>query len=114
MRAYVPKGVDNIAVWGLDGHNIAALDRRSTTRSVNVADRAYFVDSLSKRDFAFEGPTMSRTTGVAVILFARPIFDSGNRVIGVISMALRADDLVTLLDQNGLVTESSLVTSTGT
>jgi len=110
MRSYVPKGVENIAVWGFDGHNIAALDRRSLSRNVNVADRAYFTEVRAKRDFAFEGPTISRTTGTKIIIFARPIFDARNDVLGVMTMSLRAEDLVALLDHNGMVTESSMVT----
>jgi diguanylate cyclase (GGDEF)-like protein/PAS domain S-box-containing protein len=110
MRSYVPKAVDNIAVWGLDGHNIAALDRRTTTHKVNVADRSYFTQTLARRDFSFEGPTLSRATGVQIVQFARPVFNTKNEVIAVITMSMRPAELIELLDPNAMITENALVT----
>ena len=110
MRGYVPKAVDNIGVWSLGGESVAALDRRATTRLVNVADRSYFREAIAKRDLAFEGPIRSRTTGLDIIQFARPIFNGKGEVVGVISMAIRSGQLISLLDPDGLITDGALVT----
>jgi diguanylate cyclase (GGDEF)-like protein/PAS domain S-box-containing protein len=110
MRSFVPKSVDNIGVWALDGASIAALDKRAATRAVKVADRHYFTEAIATRDLAFEGPIMSRTTGVNIVQFARPIFDAKNQVVGVISMSMRPSEIIGLLDQTGMVSETALVT----
>ena len=110
MRAYVPKSVDNIGVWSLQGDSVTALDRRSGSRAVNVVDRRYFREALQRRDLAIEGPIRSRSTGVDIIQFARPIFDGGDRITGVITMAVRANALIRQLDPDGLVTDEAVVT----
>ena len=110
MRSYLPKSVDNVAVWGIDGHNIAALDRRSTTRNINVADRKYFVDAISRRDLVFEGPTVSRSTGSSIIQFAQPIIDARNEVVGVITLSMRSGELLSVIDAHGAVVHESVVT----
>ena len=109
MRSYVPKSVDNVAIWRPTGESITALDRRAITRNVNVADRRYFREAIERRDLAFDGPLLSRTTSVHIIQFARPIFDADNRVLGVITMSVRAADLIDQLDPEGLITGEALV-----
>ena len=109
MRPYVPKSVDNIAVWSLAGDSVTSLDRRSKTLSVNVADRAYFRDAVAKRDLSFEGPMRSRTTGAQIVQFARPIIDADNDVVGVLSMSIRSDRLIGQLVPAGLLAEDTLV-----
>ena len=110
MRGYVPKAVDNIGVWSLGGDSLAALDRRAATRWVNILDRGYYRDAIAHRDLAFEGPIRSRTTGVDIIQFARPIFDAKDQIVGVITMAIRAGQLISLVDPDGNVANTSLVT----
>ena len=110
MRAYVPRSVDNIGVWSLEGVSIASLDQRSATRAVNVADRIYFKEAIARRDLAFEGPIRSRSTGADIIQFARPIFDPQNNVIGVITMAVRSAHLIEQLDPDGMITNQALIT----
>ncbi len=110
LRSFVPKGIDNIAVWGLDGNIVASLDRRSSQRAVNVADRRYFTDALARRQLAFEGPTTSRSTGARIIQFAHPVFGPDSEPVGVISMSLRPSDLIALLDPSGRISDRALVT----
>ena len=110
MRPFLPKAVDNVGVWSLAGESIAALDRRAQSRAVNVADRRYFRDAIAHRDLAFEGPVESRITNLNIIVFARPIFDADNRVIGVITMSFRSADLVDQLDPVGMISRDALVT----
>lgn len=110
MRGYMPKTIDNIALWALDGSSITSLDRRSVTRAVNVADRRYFRDAIARRDLAFEGPIRSRSTGTDIIQFARPVFDRDARIVAVVSMAIRTSQLIAQIDPNGLVSEASVVT----
>ena len=110
MRSFVPKSVDNIGVWALDGSSISALDRRPTTRAINVSDRNYFKAAIATRAFTFEGPIVSRTTGAFILQFARPIFDTSNRVVGVLTMAMRPDELIATLDPGRSVPSTALVT----
>ena len=109
MRSYVPRSVDNIGIWLPNGEIVTSLDPRSKTRSVNVADRRYFREAVARRDLAFEGPILSRSTSVPIIQFARPIFDAKNRIIGVITMSVRAANLIAQLDPEELVTDEALV-----
>ena len=110
MRGYVPTSVDNIGVWSLAGDSITSLDRRASTRAVNVADRGYFRDAIVHRGLVFEGPIRSRTTGADIIQFARPIFGQKGEVIGVLSMALRSANLIDQLDPAGKITNQALIT----
>ena len=110
MRGYVPKSVDNLGVWSLTGESIASLDRRSATRAVNVSDRHYFRDAIARRDLVFEGPIRSRTTGMDIIQFARPIFGPKGDVIGVLTMAVRSAHLIDQLDPDGMITNQALIT----
>ena len=110
MRGSMPRSIDNIAVWGLDGHGIASLDRRTVARAVNVADRTYFQEAIRKRDFVFDGPLQSRTTGAYFIQFARPVFDPQNRLIAVLTMGMRPTDLLGMLDRTGIASGATLVT----
>lgn len=110
MRSYVPRSVDNIAVWSLAGESVASLDRRSATRAVNVADRKYFLDAIAKRDLAFEGPIRSRATGLDIIQFARPVFNEHDEVVAVITMAIRSAEMIDQLDPDGRITDMALVT----
>ena len=110
MRPFLPKAVDNVGVWSITGDSIAALDRRALSRAVNVADRRYFRDAIARRELAFEGPVQSRITNLSIIVFARPILDADNRVLGVISMSFRAAALIDQLDPVGMISRDSLVT----
>ena len=38
----LPRSVNNVGIWTLDGRNIGALDREQVRSDVNIADRAYF------------------------------------------------------------------------
>ena len=110
LRSYVTKSIDNISVWGLDGHAVTSLDRRSSTRAVNVADRRYFREAIARRDFSFEGPFRSHSTGAEILMFARPVFDSGGAVVGVLTMAVRVDQLIAICDPGGNIAEQSTIT----
>ena len=110
LRGHVPKSVNQIAVWSLDGANIGALDRRSTTRNVNIADRPYFKETIRRLDLVTVAPLLSRTTGVYVLLFVRPLLDANGHCIGVVTMTTRLEELIAELDENGRVAEGALVT----
>jgi diguanylate cyclase (GGDEF)-like protein/PAS domain S-box-containing protein len=110
MRSYVPKSIDNISLWGLDGNPIASLDPRSLTRAVNVADRAYFIDAIAHRDLAFQGPFRSRSTGTDVLMFARPVYDDKSNIVAVLTMAIRLDQLIEQCVPGGAISEESMIT----
>ena len=109
VRVYVPQSVDNIGVWSLEGKSVNALDRRSSTRGVNIADRQYFRDAVERRDFVFEGPLRSRTTGTDIIQFARPVADAGGRLLSIITLSVRTDRLIDQLDPGNLIGSAALV-----
>ena len=110
MRSNVPTSVSNIAVWSLTGQNIAALDPSTTRRTINVADRRYFREAIARRDFAIEAPIVSRTTGETIALFARPVFDSTNQMVAIITMSVRLKELIDQLKPNGRIGNETLVT----
>jgi len=110
LRPHLPKSVNQLAVWTLAGDNIGALDRRASTKAVNVHDRAYFKDVITRQDLAIEVPMISRTAGVYVMLFARPLLDEHGQCIGVITMTTRLGELIAEIDENARIAESALVT----
>jgi diguanylate cyclase (GGDEF)-like protein/PAS domain S-box-containing protein len=110
MHSFVPKSVDNIGVWGIDGRSIASLDHRASTRGVNVFDRVYFKEAIASRDFVFQGPILSRTTSSQILQFARPVFDPNNDVVAVLTMSMHPSGLIGLLDQSGLAGDNAVVT----
>jgi len=110
LRNYVPKTIDNIGVWGLDGNSIAALDTRSVTRGINIADRPYFIDAVAHRDLSFQGPFRSRSTSTEVLMFARPIYGPKSTLVGVLNMAIRVDQLIAQCDPNGAIGDQSTIT----
>jgi diguanylate cyclase (GGDEF)-like protein/PAS domain S-box-containing protein len=110
MHSFVPRSVDNLGVWGLDGRIIVALDRRAATRGVNIQDRTYFKQAIATRDFVFQGPIQSRLTNAPILQFARPVFDANNEVVAVLTMSMRPIGLIELLDQTGVAGYSGAAT----
>ena len=109
MRSNVPTSVINIAVWSLSGRMVAALDPSPAMRSMNIVDRRYFMDVITRPGLAIEAPIISRNTGEYIALFARPVFNGSGRMVAVITMATRLKDLIGQLDPNHRLGVETLV-----
>ena len=110
MRDHVPRSVDNIAVWSLNGDSIAALNPSTTTRGINVADRPYFRDAIAQRGLAIQAPVVSRVSGEQIALMARPIFDNHATMVAVITMAIHLKGLIDELEPLDRIGDETLVT----
>ena len=110
MRGHLPRSVSNIAVWSLQGSSISALDRRVAIKAINVADRQYFKDAVATLGLVHEGPLISRTSGDAVLQFARPVYDAAMQMSGVIAMSSKLDELIGQIDADGKIAGGALVT----
>lgn len=109
-RAQVPAATGELAVWSVAGANLASLDPRTPAKAVNIADLASFRQALERLDLAMEGPLVSRTSGMYVLQFARPVLADDGRVIAVVTMTLRLEELVSLIDLDGRISDQNLIT----
>ena len=109
MRSNVPSSVNNIAVWALNGHNIATLDRSELVRTFNVASRRSFHEAIERRGLAIEAPIVSRGNGEYIAQFARPVYDGNGQMVAVITMSTRLKELIGQLDPNHRIAPETLV-----
>ena len=109
MRGNVPTSVVNIAVWSLSGRMIASLDPSPAMRNINIVDRRYFMDVITRPGLAIEVPIVSRNTGEYIAQFARPVFNDSGRMVAVVTMASRLKDMIGQLDPNHRLGPDTLV-----
>src|SRR6185369_2578046 len=82
----LPRSVNNVGIWNLDGRNIGALERANVAPDVNVADRAYFRAALATGKLAIDGPVTSRANREPIVMFARPVLGADHRPLGVVTV----------------------------
>jgi diguanylate cyclase (GGDEF)-like protein/PAS domain S-box-containing protein len=109
IRPDLPRAVNNVDIWTLDGRNIGALDRGRVDDEPGIADRAAFRAALRTGKFAIEGPLLSRSRHEPLVLFARPVFDAADRAVGVVTITARLRELQWLLDLNGAAPPGTIV-----
>ncbi len=76
---------DNFAIFGLDGEQIANLDRPDSRGKLNVAKRDYFKQTLLTRAPVISQPIRSQISGRPLVLMTAPILDSQNRITAVLA-----------------------------
>jgi diguanylate cyclase (GGDEF)-like protein/PAS domain S-box-containing protein len=109
IRGDLPRSVNNVGIWTIDGHNIGALDREQVRSDANIADRSYFRTAATMRRLAIEGPIVSRGNGEPIVQFARPVQDASGGVTGVVTVSARLRDLQWLLDLKGAAPRETVV-----
>jgi len=105
----LPRSVNNVGIWTLDGRNIGALERANVAPDVNVADRAYFRAALATGKLAIDGPMTSRANREPIVMFARPVLGADHRPLGVVTVSAKLRDLQWLLDLKGAAPSGTLV-----
>ena len=53
IRADLPRAINNVAIWTMDGRNIGALDHTNLGSDVTIADDVYFRSAIATRALAF-------------------------------------------------------------
>src|SRR6185437_14336009 len=109
IRGDLPRSVNNVGIWTIDGRNIGALDREHVRSDANIADRSYFRTAAATRRLAIEGPIVSRGNDEPIVQFARPVQDASGSVTGVVTVSARLRDLQWLLDLKGAAPRETVV-----
>ena len=114
IRADLPRAINNVAIWTMDGRNIGALDHTNLGSDVTIADDVYFRSAIATRALAFEGPRPSRINGQPVVVFARAVLGADNRPVGVVTVSATLRELDWLLDLKGAAPPGTVVSIVNT
>jgi diguanylate cyclase (GGDEF)-like protein/PAS domain S-box-containing protein len=110
IRDDLPRAVNNVGIWTLDGRNIGALNRSAATPlQLTAGQLRHFEQALRTGGLAIEGPLVSPTSGEPVVVFVRPVMDAADRPIGVVTISARLRELRWLLDLQGAVPPGTVV-----
>ena len=118
LREELPPYITNLALWGVDGHNIGSSDADpARARKMEVAAHRFFREALAATHLTVGRPIESRETGGWSLTMARRIRQDGT-ITGVASVSARLDILgrylavgtpgksstiITLVDDDGTV-----------
>jgi diguanylate cyclase (GGDEF)-like protein/PAS domain S-box-containing protein len=84
-RASLKQSFDNVAFLDLNGNLAANLNGATPVGKVNVADRAYFIDTVAAMAGVISQPYRNRLNGLPQIAITEPVFDEQGKVAYVIS-----------------------------
>lgn len=79
---------DNVGVLDLKGDLVANLNGAASIGKLNVADREYFRDTVTKREGVISKPYKNRVSGVAQVAVTQPVLDGAGHVRWVLSGAI--------------------------
>jgi diguanylate cyclase (GGDEF)-like protein/PAS domain S-box-containing protein len=108
LRPNLPSHVSNVAVWDAAGNNVGAIDPVLRARPFTITDRMYFRDALAGQGLVVEAPLVSRVSGEAMAIFARPVMQNGHAT-GVVAASTRLARLVDLLNPEGNLPAGSVI-----
>ncbi|MBO5588470.1 MAG: hypothetical protein J5904_01680 [Anaerovibrio sp.] len=86
-----------------DGNGTAITDRtgmqrlRTVGKCVNVADREYFKEGMTGKDYYISNVIVSKATGLRQTTIAVPVFDENKNVIGIVQRNYNMEDFHDLL-----------------
>jgi diguanylate cyclase (GGDEF)-like protein/PAS domain S-box-containing protein len=109
IRGDLPRLVQNVGVWTLDGRNIGMLNRTAANAGQSIAQRGYFRRAVQTSTTAIEGPLASEDNGDPVIVFARPVVGAAGEVIGVVTLSTDLRQVQPLLDLGGAVPRQTVI-----
>lgn len=78
----------NVVAFDLSGNLIASLRDRGTHKTLNVAERAYFQDTLRSGKGVTSAPFRSVMSGKPVVALTQPLENSHGQIIGVLLGAI--------------------------
>jgi PAS domain S-box-containing protein len=117
VHGELPEYYGNLALWGLEGHNIGTSEADTTTvRGMEVATHRFFREALAAPSLMIGRPIESRDSERWSLTLARRIRHRGE-VTGVVSATARLDGLARALSvsgASGLGTIVTLVDDAGT
>jgi signal transduction histidine kinase len=92
-----------------DLHGDVFCSAVATSSRVNIADRTYFRDALSQRDFSIGDFQIGRITGVPTLTFGYPIVNARGRTTAIVFAALSLDSLGDVTSRAQLPAGSSAI-----
>lgn len=98
LDGLIKSNPDALLMFVMDtkGTALAATDPRIVGK--NYQFREYFREAVKGQPF-MTGIMVGKTTGLAGIYYANPVFDARNKVIGVVVMRIKADSFGAILDE---------------
>ncbi|HMA31859.1 MAG TPA: cache domain-containing protein, partial [Casimicrobiaceae bacterium] len=108
LRGDLPRSMNSIDVWTLDGRNVGTLDRTRSQR--DRAARPDFRAALTRRSLTIEGPRRSPDDDGPSEIFARPLLDAAGEPQGVVTASTRLLELSAMLDAGGVTPARAVVT----
>jgi len=110
VKAELPSGVNNLALWSTSGENIGhSRSDASESQRRNVADRAYFQGALQSRRLAVGEPVVSRSTGAWTVALALPILRADSSVAAVLSLSTQVVRLQEMLAPPASLPDSAVI-----
>lgn len=102
VRGDLLRSMNNIGLWDLTGRNVGTLDRVRRGKQLDIGDRSYFREALTRGTLVVAGP-IEAPAGGKIVVFARPIRGADGRIAGVVTASTRLSELTRLLDSKGAV-----------
>jgi diguanylate cyclase (GGDEF)-like protein len=78
----------NVVAFDPDGKLIANVADRRTIGSINVAERAYFRDSVAAHEGLISAPLKSRLSGMPTVLVTEPVYDETGKLVFLLAGAI--------------------------
>jgi diguanylate cyclase (GGDEF)-like protein/PAS domain S-box-containing protein len=109
LRPDLPRAVQNIGVWTLDGRNVGMLNRTGANAGLSIANRGYFRRAVQTSATAIEGPLASDDNADPVVVFARPVVGPAGNVTGVVTLSTDLRQMQPMLDLGGAVPAQTVI-----
>lgn len=78
----------NVTAFDMAGKLVASLNDRNARGKLNVANRAYFKDTLAAREGLISAPFRSSLSNKPIVAITQPLLDKEGRIIGVLLGAI--------------------------
>ena len=79
---------DTVFIFSPEGKVLAMQPGRPQLHNINVANRAYFRESVDGRRLVISQPYRGPSTGLPLVMMTSPIYDSNGKVIAVLAGAI--------------------------
>jgi two-component system, cell cycle sensor histidine kinase and response regulator CckA len=110
LRGELPRYVNGVALWSLEGLNIGWSDTDTVNaRKVEVASHRFFRDALAAERLTVGRPIESHAAGTFTLTMARHVRRSG-AIAGVVSISARLDSITRFLAVGGETNTGTIIT----
>ncbi|MDB5805341.1 MAG: diguanylate cyclase [Betaproteobacteria bacterium] len=88
LRESLPTMFDSVLMISMQGQIVVSVPLRPELAHVNVAQRAYFKDTVSSEKGVISAPYLTLSEGKPVVMMTAPIFGQDGRMIGILGGSL--------------------------